>query len=402
MRKLAVLLLVVVVAFGAFVAFAPKSAVEAVNNAVLAVLNPGVDAQRTGDPDFGPAFDGDVFATGDVVRSNDNGRAVLTFFDGSTISVDPKSRVRVVSLTKLADGGIQLLIEQTAGRTWTSVSKLASPQSKFEIKTPSLTATVRGTAFETIIETINGVATTTIKTSEGEVVAQAVAGGQVSIGAGQQAAVQEGQPAPPTAQPQPPTPRLRFTAPAGAGFTVIDPRGFQCGTGAALRQIPRCEVTGQTIVIGDVVAGTYSLMVTAAQPIADASVVADGLGVQATDFSTKFTRALKVGDLIRTTLPVALAGGKMSSGGFTPAELVTSVCGAEATGRVFSGGTVDERSAQLVQYGKLSRGEPAAVVVTGKEITDIATLNASSQGLPVSVSDVTCTPPPRSPPAPSA
>ena len=393
MKKVLVVLLVIVVAAGAFL-FIPRGAVvEAVNAAVLAVLNAGVDAQRTGEPEFGPAFDGDVFATGDVVRSDENGRAVLTFFDGSTISVDPSSRVRVVSLVKTSDGGIQLLLEQTAGRTWASVATLVSPSSKFEIKTPSMTATVRGTAFETIVETVNGQVVTTIRTDEGEVVAQAVAGGQVSIPAGQQASVQQGQQAPAAAQPQPPTPKLRFSAPAGAGFTVIDPRGLQCGSsaGAVQRQIPKCEVqtgAGQTVTIGEVVAGVYSLVLTAAQPLQNATVVADGLGVAATDFSTKFTHTLNVGDLVRTTLPLAIAGGKLASGGFSPAEVITSVCGAGATGRIFSGGTLDERISLLLGYGAESKGQPVALVLTSKELTDLAVEGAAGQQLPANVSDI--------------
>ena len=123
-------LLVLVIAGVAFLYFPRGGVIEAVNAAVLAVLNAGVDASRSG-ADFLPALDGDIFATGDVVRADDKGRAVLTFFDGSTISVDPKSRVRVASLTKTSSGGIQLQIEQTAGRTWASVSKLSSAESKF-------------------------------------------------------------------------------------------------------------------------------------------------------------------------------------------------------------------------------------------------------------------------------
>lgn len=126
MKKVLVVLLVLVVAVGAFLYFPRGGVIEAVNAAVLAVLNAGVDAQRTGQADFGPALDGDVFATGDVVRADANGRAVLTFFDGSTLSVEPRSHVRVISLARTGGGGIQLTLEQTLGRSWASVSKLAS------------------------------------------------------------------------------------------------------------------------------------------------------------------------------------------------------------------------------------------------------------------------------------
>lgn len=389
--------LVLVVAAGAFLYLPRGGVIEAVNAAVLAVLSAGVDAARGGGEQFQPALDGEVFATGDVVRANDSGRAVLTFFDGSTISVDPRSRVMVRSLVKTGSGGLQLELEQTAGRTWASVSKLATPDSKFTIKTPSMTALVRGTTFETIVETRpDGTTTTTIKTTEGEVLVQAAAGGApVTVPAGQEVEVQQDQPAPPAPRPQPPTPRLRVSAPAGVGFTLIDPRGLQCGASGAdvKRQIPRCDVltgAGQSVLIGEVVEGTYSLIATAAQPVTNAAIVAEGLGTTgAADFSVKIERAIGVGDLLRSTLPVTL-GARLASTGFTAPELVTSVCGAESTGRVFSGGGLTERADALVAFASQQKGAAVALVYTGAELTQFAaqSLREQQAQLPVTVSNV--------------
>lgn len=399
MKKVLVVFLVLAVGAGAVLYFPRGSVVDALNAAVLAVLQSGVDAARGGGESFQTALDGDVFATGDVIRANDNGRAVLTFFDGSTVSVDPRSRVAVRSLTKTGAGGLQLELEQTAGRTWASVSKLATSDSKFTIKTPSMTALVRGTTFETIVETQpDGRVTTTIKTSEGEVLVQAAAGGQVSVPAGQQVEVQQGQPAPPAPQPQPPTPKLRISGPAGVGFTVIDPRGLQCGLagGKLERQIPRCDVltgAGQTVVVGEVVAGTYSLVATAAQQVASAAIVAEGLGTTGTaDFSAKIERPIGVGDLLRSTLPVTV-GAKLASPGFSTPELVTSVCGAESTGRVFSGGGLSERADALVAFASQQKAQPVALVYTADELTQFAaqSLREQQAQLPVTVSNVKVT-----------
>ncbi|MDE3112131.1 MAG: FecR domain-containing protein [Chloroflexota bacterium] len=398
MKKVIAGILVVVVAIAAFLYFPRGSALAAVNAAVLSVLNADVSASRAGG-DFAPALDGDVFATGDVVRADAKGRAVLTFFEGSTLSVDPGSSVKVVSLVKTSGGGIQLDVEQTLGRTWASVSKLA-PDSKFQIHTPTMTATVRGTAFETIVEkTPDGKTVTTIKTDEGTVLVQAVSGGEVSVPAGSEVDVAEGQPAPAAPRPQPPTPKLRFSVPAGVGFVVIDPRGLQCGLAGAKpeRQIPRCEVLnggGQSVVIGEVVPGTYTLVLTAAQAVAGAAIVAEGLGLQGTDFTSKTARSFNVGDLVRTTLPVTVASdGKLGSTGFTPPDLVTSVCGAEATGRVFSSGQVSERAGLLAAYASGAKGQPAAIVYTQSELTQAAVdgLKDAQASLPVTVSGIVVT-----------
>jgi len=130
-------------------------------------------------------------------------------------------------------------IEVTTGRIWASVEKL-KPGSKFEVKTPSAVATVRGTAFEISVAPDG---TTTVKTTEGEVLVQSQ-GQQQSVTAGQQSTTQSGAP-PGNPVPQPPAPKLRFnTQTAGLAYVVIDPHGRQCGAtgGQLVRQIPGCDV----------------------------------------------------------------------------------------------------------------------------------------------------------------
>lgn len=393
MKKVLVVLLVLIVAVGAFLYFPRGGVLEAANAAILGILNGDVESQRSGQT-FLPALDGDLLAGGDVVRSNQAGRGVLTFFDGSTLSVEPTSEVKVLSLARTSGDGLQVTIEQSFGRTWASVAKLATPDSRFELRTPSMTAIVRGTTFETRVERQpDGTTTTTILTGEGEVVARAEAGGETRVPAGTQVTIQEKQVAPPAAVPQPPRPKLTFGAAAGVGFTVIDPRGLSCGGTA--RQIPHCDVArapSQSVVITDVVPGTYSIAVTAAASVPDlALAVIGGLG-DATHFRHTLSRPIALGDLVRTTLPVTVGtDGRLASPGFTPPEQVTSVCGAEASGRVFSSGKVLERGDALKAYGRASPRQPAAVVVTSPELTTVAAENASQaarSGIPASVSEV--------------
>lgn len=392
MKKGLVVLLVLVVAVGAFLYFPRGEALSALNSAVLGVLNGGITASRSG-ADFAAAYDGDVFATGDVVRSDDTGNGLLTFFDGSTVSIDPGANVKVTSLSKPPDGGIQAQLEQTVGRTWSSVAQLTG-SSKYEIKTPTLTATVRGTAFETIVEVLpNGQVRVTIRVQEGQVLVTALAGGTVTVGAGQEVSIGQGEKAPASASPQKPTARLRFTVPAGLGFTVIDPRGWQCGSigGAAVRAVPRC-VLGSAV-IGDVVAGTYVLLLTASQAVSNAEIVADGLGAGGgTDFSVKLARTFAAGELVRTTLPVAIGpDGKLSTTGFTAPEVVTSACGAEASGRVFSFGKATDRVGLLGGFAFANKGAPAALVYTQAELQETAVQTLKDAQTPFTVTDVKVT-----------
>src|SRR2546422_4424963 len=100
MKKLLVLV-IIALAIAAFLYFPRGASVASTNAATLAVVNTAIEGSRSGAA-FAPALDGEVFANGDVVKSNDNGRAVLTFFDGSSLAIDPGSQVRVVSLNRVA------------------------------------------------------------------------------------------------------------------------------------------------------------------------------------------------------------------------------------------------------------------------------------------------------------
>ena len=383
MRKLGVVVVVIVLVVVGLVVLAPGRRTEA-NAASLSVLHGGVDGQRTGSSAFEPASDGDLFAAGDALRADDAGNGVLNFFDGSTISVEPGTQVKVVSLS--ASRGIQAAIEQGIGRTWSSVTKLG-PGSTFEIRTPTATAAVRGTAFQTIVENVNGTITTTVRTSEGSVLVTALAGGSVIVNAGFEVTIAAGQTAPATASPQGTAPRLRFTAPANIGFTVIDPRGFQCG--GATRQIPGCDTAAGAVNVARPVAGTYLVALTAAAT-ASGNLTLDGGRGDTTDFVARFTADLAAGDLVRTTIGVTVpVTGALSSTGFTAAQKLSSICGAEAAGSIFSSGSVDERTNALRSFARANPGKPAAIVLTNAEVTAVMRENAHDASLPVTFSGLT-------------
>lgn len=75
MKRFFVVLLVLIIAVTGFLYFPRGEALSALNSAILAVLRGDVDAQR-GSTAFAPAIDGDLLATGDVVRANQEGRVV--------------------------------------------------------------------------------------------------------------------------------------------------------------------------------------------------------------------------------------------------------------------------------------------------------------------------------------
>lgn len=372
-----IVLLVLVVLIVGFLYFPRSGSVaSAANAATVAVVRGDVDLMHAGGA-FVPALDGQVVSDGDIVRANTQGLAVLTFFEGSTLTVEPGSQVTVTNLSRVGADGINVTIEQTIGRTWASVQKLA-PGSQFQIKTPTSTAAVRGTAFETVVAVVNGVVTTTVKGNEGAVLVTANAGGSVSVTPGTQVDVPQNAPAPNGPSQQPPTPTLRFTpGAAGVGYTVTDPRGFNCG--GAIRQIPGCTTDRGTVTIVDPPSGQYAVTLSAAGAANGALVTAGGSTLSGT---------LAVGDLARSTLPVTISGPLASAGPFTPLVKLASLCGAESAGRIFSGGTASETMNAAQTFGTANHGQTVAVVLTADQLTTMASNSVASVSGPVTVNDV--------------
>src|SRR5882762_1019808 len=162
---------------------------------VLSILDGTADVARS-PIDFTRAGDGHVLLAGDRVRTSEQGHAVVTFFDGSTIEIEPATTITVVQATAAVDGAITIQLEQAIGRTWSSVQTLIRPNSKFEVKTPATTAIVRGTGFVTDV-LVSGA--TTVTTTDG-IVAVSAQGQTVVVPAGSLTTVQ------PSAPPSPPLP----------------------------------------------------------------------------------------------------------------------------------------------------------------------------------------------------
>lgn len=383
------LVVLAVIVGGALYLFLPRATVSAAVSAALSILNTDITSQRVGATDFAPALDGDLYRTGDVVRSSKDGRAVLTFFDGSSLTVDPGSVVKVTTLERLEGGGIQVVIEQTLGRTWASVEKLKTPDSKFEVKTPTSTASVRGTAFETVVtQNADGTTTVTYKADEGQLVVTASAGGQTTVTANTQVTIAQNQTAPASSTPIPPSPAIRLAAPSGVGYALVAPTGARCGSEGNLQQIPGCLVNGSVLTIREPVAGRYTLMLTSAAAVANANVTVEALRGTTREATQSFTRTFALGDLIRTFFTYG-AGTPLTLGAFEPAEQITSVCGAEATGRVFSSGDLDARYDLLTKFAAGNHGQPVSLVVTEAEVASaIAKSMENAKDAPAQLRDV--------------
>ncbi|HEV8535316.1 MAG TPA: FecR domain-containing protein [Candidatus Limnocylindria bacterium] len=388
MKKLLVLL-IVVGAIAAFLYYPRGSGVSAADAATLAILNTAIEGSRGGGT-FGPALDGEIFKTGDLVRANVEGRAVLTFFDASTLSVDPGSQVKVLALNKVSGDGMQVTLEQSLGRSWSSVQKLKTPDSRYEMRTPSTTAVVRGTAFITLVQPLPAGGTqTTYQVDEGTLQVTATAGGTVTVPAGTQVTIADGATAPASPTPIAPSPRLEITGTPGLGFLVVAPTGAACGPTGSKAEIFGCVATANKVTVRDPAAGRWGLFLTSASPLTAATVTVEGFVGTTRGPVRAVSRTYAAGDLVRSGISLT-AGPQLVLSPFEELTLVTSVCAATAPGRVFASGPLESRLESVRAFSRESKNSPVSVVYTAAELNQAANASAPTpQGVKLSDTKVT-------------
>ena len=134
---------------------------------MVTIISGDIQVRHGATGSFVSATDGEVLAAGDTIRSADGARAVLTYFEGSTVSIEPNSELTIETASANPDGSTVVVMQQNVGRTWHVVTKLITGNSRYEVKTPASTASVRGTAFQVDSDGER----TVVTTSEGTVVA---------------------------------------------------------------------------------------------------------------------------------------------------------------------------------------------------------------------------------------
>jgi hypothetical protein len=220
----------------------------------ITVLSPDVSVRHGTAGDFVSAVDGEVLESGDAIRTSDAGRAILTYFEGSTVTIEPGTELAIdAAVTEGNDTVVQMT--QSVGRTWHVVTKLIGGGSKYEVRTPASTASVRGTAFEVLADAI----ATTVTTTEGTVVDRvpdpARAGAVVDVPVVAGNAHTQPKDAAPTRPRTAPKAERTVTLTVGAtNSVVVDPHGRANGItkqGKVLAQTPGARVRrdGDTIVI---------------------------------------------------------------------------------------------------------------------------------------------------------
>ncbi len=111
------------------------------------------------------ASSGEEVKAGDRIRTGSLSTARLSFFEGSVSDLEPESEVSISQMTSRRDsGGNKIIVRQWLGQAHYQVEALQDSASRFEVRTPTALAAVRGTAFAITVEADG---TTTVEVEEG-------------------------------------------------------------------------------------------------------------------------------------------------------------------------------------------------------------------------------------------
>jgi hypothetical protein len=109
-------------------------------SATLSVLSPPVERVPAGSTAGAPGIDGMNLAEGDRVKTGPGGHALITFLDGSTVTVLPEGDVTVKQAGgDRAKSGIRMLIH--AGRVWARVVQAAGRRGPLTLESNEYAAT---------------------------------------------------------------------------------------------------------------------------------------------------------------------------------------------------------------------------------------------------------------------
>lgn len=111
--------------------------VDAIDSITTLTVVDGSVFVRHADAGFEPAREGDIIAAGDMVRTAAGASAEVTYFEGSSIRLEGDSQIVVQGLR---DVGLVQRVE----RTWQVITELVSGSSRYNVRTPTSTASVRG------------------------------------------------------------------------------------------------------------------------------------------------------------------------------------------------------------------------------------------------------------------
>jgi len=205
-----------------FAASAPASA----QSALLDALSSRVTLAHSGGPADEIAVER-IIRSGDTVATDETGRAVVTYPDGSTALLEERSAL-TIEFVQTSAGDYVVRMQQTLGRVWYAVTRAVALGSRYEVRSAGMASVIRAGSDSYVTVSPNG--ETSVVTISGTVDTSA-GGAEVSVTAGSSTTVSGpgATPVPvhtesPLAQPATSTSRPNTAAPAAPAPTAAPKR----------------------------------------------------------------------------------------------------------------------------------------------------------------------------------
>jgi len=148
MRKSAVLLIMVFAVLMVIGIALVQSLVIVQRIAAISDIDGSVLVQKRGESDFRPIEAKTHVLAGTLVKTGPDGGVTLNWVDGSRLRMGPDTQLRVRKcVLNTSNHASVALFDLDVGTIWVRVLELVGERSKFEIRTPTATAGVRGTVF---------------------------------------------------------------------------------------------------------------------------------------------------------------------------------------------------------------------------------------------------------------
>jgi hypothetical protein len=114
----------------------------------LFVIQAPVEVLPAGSTNWSPGTDGTILKEGDVVRTGDGGSATIKVDGIGESRLGKNSEARVSNAQLSTKNPLSFELELTAGRVWSRLLRLGDLDDSFAVKSNTVIATVRGTAFD--------------------------------------------------------------------------------------------------------------------------------------------------------------------------------------------------------------------------------------------------------------
>ncbi len=339
-------------------------------------------------PQYVPAKDGTALSAGDRVRTGPGSRALITFFEGSTMVLEPETEVIISSQLygpAAQPAASAIGVQQFSGTTWHRVQRLTPPASLYQLETPAGVVSARGSLAWVLVDGQSG--RTEVKSYEGLLTARGQ-GVAVEVAPFTGTVIERGQ-APEPPQPAPPsTQRLVFTMTARVWLRVIDPAGRTAGfvsPGLQLNQIAGALVSvpfavPATVTVPVEESGEYHVVLEGASD-GPYQFAVQGLAGGEQIFLQALEGSIRPEGRFRGRLSVKVGQGRLLSG-----ELSNFVPVSEGEGPgKFVRTRLSVSGASLTATAVLEQGTPTPVLTRTPTVTPSATATETPMPTPTGI-----------------